>query len=1082
MFIKYINKFVAAIIALTICFSASSSSVGIFVNALDIQQSSDKPEFNYVALGASNVNGYGLHGYNFEYVYESPFEKAKDNRYGYEMDTPGAYADIIKEKLSRDYNVNLHQIATSSLRAEELHFLLDYTYQGDAYTDTWFYDTNGDGVSSNWYLGGALYEWQQCVDKNLEGFDHEPTPEELLYNLRTACREKVADADLITIDIGMNNFGTYMLNLISTGVFSSDLESLNPEIAHYYKIASEYALEIIEETIGDTVMPTSMLKSFADTIAYALVGYCVNFDETIKEIYSLNPDVKIVVVSIQNMLRDLDVVFPGSTIRVPFGDIFGTIINAANLYTATLSPYSSTYYYANVSSNGHTEFFFDEVGAYDGNPSSLSTNLKDCFNVYDGSLYIKTRIQQMFAVNMSKKGLVRMDESQKDTTNMESIEAFHYGFHYGIEGKENTPKITWHDGTPLKDFIKKGEAGQLSGDDKSYYEIYAKMLSVAYDVVAEVLRESTKPNIMDFTQLGVASYLGLSTEQILLEELAAAVENAIENPDYNYDINELYPEGYFNALAQEHNLEPIVFETMFAFAMRMQFGGTVFSHPNANGYKEISKIIWKTYIKGTKGADVINDQLSIDYLPTDSSYYVAINGFEGGYADIFAELIGLENNQVGYTSFDNIDYSEIAKADIVSIGYNEADMINFVSNQMLGYVADYIDNDARSIATSYVSTIVDILSNSLSSYISLAGLKEELKKPVNNMIDEILLTEPIANKSKQDLDWSLLLDEEQVQYVELTKKTLKELVVNYAGFEYYTLKIDMVELLVQNAASINTNPFVSAIISNPDTLYTMFGENSFITIDLPLTDAIVFALESFLYRYMEETIKSANLISYINTNHPDTKIIILGRYNLLKDSYLEIGNDRLDIGYFFEALSLVSTSQTLLYFSVFNNTAFANISETTTSYQEANDGQKTNILDLLSLYNLDQSILNIGDKGNEYIANRMYSQIRSVCVHQFNNCEDTECSLCGEEIDPREHSYGDWEAVYDADGNYTGEDTRTCSVCNHIDKRTTSVIESQTDTESNKLKNPVLPITLSAAVICALAGFGVYYFIVRKKK
>ena len=806
------------------------------------------------------------------------------------------------------------------------------------------------------------------------------------------------------------------------------------------------------------------------------------FDETIKEIYALNPDVKIVVVSIQNILRDLDVVFPGSTIRVPFGDIFGTIINAANLYTATLSPYSSTYYYANVSSNGHTEFFFDEVGAYDGNPSSLSTNLKDCFDVYDGSLYIKTRIQQMFAVNMSKKGLVRMDESQKDTTNMESIEAFHYGFHYGIAGKESTPKITWHDGTPLKDFIKKGEAGQLSGDDKSYYEIYAKMLSVAYDVVAEVLRESTKPNIMDFTQLCVASYLGLSTEQILLEELAVAVENAIENPDYNYDINELYPEGYFNALAQEHNLDPIVFETMFAFAMRIQIGGPVFSHPNANGYKEISKIVWKTYVKGITGNDVINDQFSVDYLPSDSSYYVAINGLEGGYADIFAELLGLENNQVGYTSFDNIDYSEIAKADIVSIGYNEADMINFVLNQMLGYVADYINVDARGIVNNYVSKIVDILDKKTPAYISLSGLKEEFKKPVNNMIDQILSEQPLANKTKQELDWSSLLDEEQLPYVELARQQFKEIVIDSLGFEYYTLELDMVELIVDSASSMNTNPFITAIITNSELLYSIFGEDAILTIEIPVVDAVVFALESYLYRYIEDTIKSAELISYINTNHPDTKIIILGHFNPLKDTYLELGDDKVDVGYFFDALSLASSGRMLLYFNVFGNTAFVHIPETTTKYWQENNGQKTNILDLISQYNLDPTIFDISDDGNKYIADLMMSHTKIICIHQFNNCEDTECSICGEEIDPREHNYGDWKAVYDADGKYTGEDTRTCSVCNHIDKRTTSVIESPTDTEANKLKNPVLLITLGAVVICALAGFGVYYFIVRRKK
>lgn len=1077
------NRFAAFIVAFAMCFGALSSSVVIFVNAIGEKTStSEKPEFNYVALGASNVNGYGMHGYNFEYVYEAPFEKEKDNRYGYEMDTPGAYADIIREKLSKDYNVNLHQIATSSLRAEELHFLLDYTYQGDSYTDTWLYDTNGDGVSSNWYLGAALYEWQQCADKNLEGFDHEPTPEELLYNLRTACREKVANADLVTIDIGMNNFGTYMLNLVASGLFTSDLESINPEFAHYYEIASEYAIKVIEETIGESVMPTTMLKTFADTLAYALVGYCVNFDETIKEIYLLNPDVDIVVISIQNILKDLDVVFPGSEIRVPFGEIFGMIINAANLYLATLSPYSSRYYYANVSSDGHTEFFFDEVGAYNGDPSSLSINMKDCFDTYDGTLYIKTRVQQMFAVEMSKKGLVNIHDSQINTSDMDSLVAFHYGFHYGIDGKEDVPVVTWKDGTPLKDFLKKGDEGQLSGSDKSAYDTYSKMLSVAYDVTAEILRESTKPNIMDFTQLGVGSYLGLDTNSIVLNEVNMAIDKVIENPDYNYDINELYPEGYFVALAQAYGLQPLVFETMFSFAMRMGFAGTAFSHPNANGYKYISKIVWNAYTKGIKGSDVINAQMGVDYLPTDNSYYVAVNGTEGGYADIFANYIGLKNNQVGYTSLSNLDYSKIDRADLVSIGYNDADMIGFMSNQMFGYVADYIDNDVRGLVNSYLSSIVDKLDSQTPSWIPLGSLKDQFKQPVNDTIDEVLLQEPIANKEKQELDWSLILDEDQLPLVELTRNQLKEMIISVIGSEYYEFEINIVDLIVDNADLISTNSFIVSILSDREWLNSRLEEDAVLTVNVPIVDAMVFALESYLYRYMEYTINSAKLISYINENHPETKIVIFGHFNPLKDTYLEFDGNQIDVGYFFEALTLTSSARMLAYFTVSNNSAFVHIPDTTTVYGDMNNGQKTNILDLLDEYNRNPAILNIGDSGNEYISKRLIECVRIICVHQFENCHDEVCMLCGEEITPSEHNYGAWERVYDANGTYLGESTRTCGVCGHVERKTDSIIDPPIDPVNPQPIGPVLPIVLIIVGALALIGYCVYYFVLRKKK
>ena len=209
------GRALSLLLTLAVCLGILSTSAGIVISAVgDSLAKTEKEDFNYVALGASNVNGYGMHGYNFENVYEAPFEKAMDNRYGYEMDTPGSYTMLIADELSKNYNVNLHQVAMSSWRAEELHFLLDNSYNGDSYTDMWLYDTNGDGVSSNWYYGAAVYEWNLRAEKGMDGYDRTPTPEELLFTLRDATQEKVKEADLITVDIGMNNFGTYMLNLL----------------------------------------------------------------------------------------------------------------------------------------------------------------------------------------------------------------------------------------------------------------------------------------------------------------------------------------------------------------------------------------------------------------------------------------------------------------------------------------------------------------------------------------------------------------------------------------------------------------------------------------------------------------------------------------------------------------------------------------------------------------------------------------------------------------------------------------------------------------------------------------------------
>ena len=134
-----------------------------------IPKTEDKPI--YVSLGASNVNGYGMRGYIpgdniMEQIAKDPALKALANVYGCVSETPDSYPVLIAEALGAD----LIQLAMSSMRAEEVRFLLDDSYKGDAYTDWRFYDVpgvdrfNADGSvkgSQNWfYLAGKL----ECIN------------------------------------------------------------------------------------------------------------------------------------------------------------------------------------------------------------------------------------------------------------------------------------------------------------------------------------------------------------------------------------------------------------------------------------------------------------------------------------------------------------------------------------------------------------------------------------------------------------------------------------------------------------------------------------------------------------------------------------------------------------------------------------------------------------------------------------------------------------------------------------------------------------------------------------------------------
>ncbi|MBQ5887459.1 MAG: hypothetical protein IIW82_07420, partial [Clostridia bacterium] len=90
----------------------------------------------YVSLGASNTNGFGLMGYLPDDLYGNPVNKMTGSVYGYKMEPDKAYPALVAAALQTKTGraVELEQLAISSMRAEELHVLLDNDYYGDKYT------------------------------------------------------------------------------------------------------------------------------------------------------------------------------------------------------------------------------------------------------------------------------------------------------------------------------------------------------------------------------------------------------------------------------------------------------------------------------------------------------------------------------------------------------------------------------------------------------------------------------------------------------------------------------------------------------------------------------------------------------------------------------------------------------------------------------------------------------------------------------------------------------------------------------------------------------------------------------------
>ncbi|MBQ9832542.1 MAG: hypothetical protein IJO48_02305, partial [Clostridia bacterium] len=157
------KRIISVLIVAIMLMSMSCSAAGALLNNYSC---------NYVCLGDSVSNGYGLDGY---------LRPDGTNVRGYKQIVKCAYHYIVPQAL----NANIEQLGYSGLRAEDMLYLLDAEYESDEYTQRYFIETGRFEVT-----GG-------------------------LEKMRKEYEEAVKNADIISINLGSNNFGTYFQEQIA---------------------------------------------------------------------------------------------------------------------------------------------------------------------------------------------------------------------------------------------------------------------------------------------------------------------------------------------------------------------------------------------------------------------------------------------------------------------------------------------------------------------------------------------------------------------------------------------------------------------------------------------------------------------------------------------------------------------------------------------------------------------------------------------------------------------------------------------------------------------------------------------------
>ena len=280
---------------------------------------------------------------------------------------------------------------------------------------------------------------------------------------------------------------------------------------------------------------------------------------------------------------------------------------------------------------------------------------------------------------------------------------------------------------------------------------------------------------------------------------------------------------------------------------------------------------------------------------------------------------------------------------------------------------------------------------------------------------------------------------------------------------------------------------------------------------------MAYAVESYLYKYMEYTTKSNELISYINENNPDAKIVIFGHFNPIRNANLSLGDSSMNLGKMFELMSLASTMRSISQYKSSKNSTFVYISDAESVYDSmaASGEAESDMFGFLTLLLGDKGILYASPESDEYIASQMMSYVIIDCDHKYDNdcdaicnkcfeeryvphlydgcidascnlcdavretsphvlsdCLDGICDVCAQETIPIGHSFGEWIVTKEAGKNTDGEQVRICSACGLTESKGIPAISAG---------SADIFIVIAVVLVLCGVGFGIYWFVFKKK-
>jgi len=281
---------------------------------------------NYMCVGDSIAAGCGLardgKPTNFDQNAED-YTKVYSNDYiylGYDFAAaPNAYHSLVANELG----ANLLQCARSGLRAVELRYMLDGTYNDYDKDRIWgntYFDTDGNGFTT----------------ADLDAL-----------NAYVKYSDKIKQADLISINVGSNDVFSFALNVVLRELTKDTSDPVLNAIKEYLEKTGN-----IGAAFGKLIDAYQSMGKIADlatalttTMNKAYMQFTVNYAAVIERIYEINPDITIVGVGVYNPFDGFRL---SADSNLDLSGIASPVVAAINAHIASYKLKYSNFCYADV--------------------------------------------------------------------------------------------------------------------------------------------------------------------------------------------------------------------------------------------------------------------------------------------------------------------------------------------------------------------------------------------------------------------------------------------------------------------------------------------------------------------------------------------------------------------------------------------------------------------------------------------------------------------------------------------------------------------------------------------------------------